>query len=120
MGMNRSSLRETARVRSAGRCDWPGHRGHAGDELAHFHSIGSGGNPDGSRDLPNNWGFLCRDSARVSDGEHGSGGAVQYRLFMIQLLGARVFDGMTVDRRGWERAEALRRHIEEMYGSAVA
>ncbi len=118
--MSRAELREMVRVRSAGVCEWPQHERHAGDELAHAHSIGRGGNPDGSRDVWNNVAWLCTDSARVSDGEHGSGGAVQYRLFMIQLLGAGVFGGMTVDRRGWERAEALRRHIEEMYGSAVA
>ena len=114
--MNRSKLREQARVRAGGCCDWPGHRTHAGEELAHFHSVGRGGNPDGSRHVLSNVGFLCADSARVSDGEHGSGGAVQYRQFMIQLLGAVVFDGMTLDRRGWERAEALTRHIRRMYG----
>ncbi len=114
--MNRLKLREQARVRAGGCCDWPGHRTHAGEELAHFHSVGRGGNPDGSRHVLSNVGFLCADSARVSDGEHGSGGAVQYRQFMIQLLGAVVFDGMTLDRRGWERAEALTRHIRRMYG----
>ena len=63
-----------------------------------------------------NVGWLCHDAARVSDGEHGSGGAVQYRQFMIQLLGAAVFDEMSLDRRGWERAEALTRHIGRLYG----
>ena len=113
--MSRSELREQIRARASGRCDWPGHRTHAGAELSHIHSIGAGGNPDGSRDDPSNLAWLCRDAARISDGEMGSGGPAQYRLAHILLLGAAVFDGMSLDRRGWERAEALRRHIGTLY-----
>jgi len=99
-------------ARTGGRCQWPECE-KAGAELAHLHSIGAGGRK--SADTLDNVAFLCRDHARISDGEHGTGGPAQYRLAHIQLLGAAVFEGMTLDRRGWERAEALRRHIEELY-----
>lgn len=112
--MNRSELRREVVIRSGGRCEWPNHY-HSGDELAHFHSKGSGGNPDGSRNVLSNTGFLCHDAARVSDGEHGSGGAMQYRDFMIDLLGVRLFTQLPMSFVGWERAEALKRHIEKLY-----
>jgi len=113
--MSRSELREKARTRAGGRCDWPTHN-HPGAELSHIHSIGMGGTPDGTRDHMGNVAWLCKAAALVSDGIMPSGGPAQYRLLHIQLLGAGVFEGMSLDRRGWERAEALRRHVDEMYG----
>ena len=107
-------LRAEIITRSQGRCEWP-QCAEPGKEVAHLHSRGMGGNRE-KRDVAGNLMFLCRDHARISDGEHGSGGPAQYRLAHILLLGAGVFDGMSLDRRGWERAEALRRHIDEMYG----
>ena len=112
--VSRAVIRQMVVDRSEGRCDWPSHY-HAGDELAHLHSIGLGGNPSGDRDAWNNVAFLCTDAARVSDGERGSGGAAQYREFHVQLFGPR-FLVMVPSFVGWERAEALKRHIESRYG----
>ena len=112
--MSRAPVRQMVIDRSGGWCEWPSHN-HPGAELAHFHSIGMGGNPLHDRDAWNNVGWFCRDTARISDGEHGSGGAAQYRLCLIQLFGSGVFDSMHVAARGWNRAEALRKHIESRY-----
>ena len=108
-----AALREEIIARSQGRCQWP-QCAEPGKEIAHLHSRGMGGNRE-KRDVAGNLMFLCRDHARISDGEMGSGGPAQYRLAHIQLLGAGVFDGMSLDRRGWERAEALRRYLLSRY-----
>ena len=112
--VKRSELRALVVNRSDGHCEWPQHHEHAGNELAHLHSLGMGGNPLKDRDTPANVAWLCRDAARASDGEHGSGGAAQYRQFHIQLLGAAVFD-QSPAARAWNRAEALHRHLLSRY-----
>ena len=102
--MDRKELREGAGTRAGWRCQWPC-CGQRGQELAHCHSIGMGGRP--SADTLENVVFLCRDHARISDGERGSGGGTQYLDAMFHLLGARYLD-MMPSQIGYERAEALR------------
>ena len=103
----RSELREAVIARSHGRCDWP-RCGNAGSELAHLHSIGAGGRE--SADTIDNVGWLCFDHARMSDGEYGRGGAIQYRQSHLDLFGDAFLD-MPANIIAWERAEALRRVV---------
>ena len=92
-------------------CCWPQCHKPA-TERSHFHSKGAGGTPDGRRDTIENQGGMCRDHARISDGEHGSGGRAQY-LAAHDIL----FRGMwpcaweQLGTLAWERAEALRVHV---------
>ena len=95
-------LREQVWERSGGWCEWPACE-KPGTELAHLHSIGAGGRR--SADTPSNVMLLCRDHARISDGEYGSGGRTQYEEAHETLLGADWAEfgaGLA-----WERAEAL-------------
>lgn len=105
--MNRSVLRTYVIGRSGGVCEWPG-CGDRGAELAHLHSIGMGGRK--SADEPCNVAWFCRDHARISDGEYGSGGWPQYER-EHRLLGVVVGDYLA-----YERAEALRQALIDRYG----
>ena len=92
-------------------CCWPQCRKPA-TERSHFHSKGAGGTPDGRRDTIENQGGMCRDHARISDGEYGSGGRAQYLAAHDTL-----FRGMwpcaweQLGTLAWERAEALRLYV---------
>ena len=96
----RAALRDAVRARAFDRCEFPACP-NAGQELAHLHSVGMGGRV--SADDPDNAMWACRDHARITDGEYGSGGVKQYRDAHA-LLGLA---GVPPDRLGWERAEAL-------------
>jgi hypothetical protein len=64
-----------------------------------------GGKP--SANDPANLILLCHMHALMSDGEHWSGGAQEYRVEHERLLGVRVFADMSRRVLAWERAEAL-------------
>ena len=100
----RRELREEVIARLHGRCEWT-RCSNAGSELAHLHSIGAGGRE--SADDIGNVAWLCFDHARMSDGEYGRGGAIQYRQAHLDLFGDAFLD-MPANIIAWERAEALR------------
>jgi len=116
--MDKRLLRSLCIRRSNGFCEWPSCP-NTGSELAHLHSTGMGGRR--SAHSPDNAMWMCRDHARIRDGEYGSGGEGQYAaahmLLGIALRGDRfaVLDGGGSSRvcdigvLAWERAEALRR-----------
>jgi len=97
------SLRAIVFERDGGRCIWPSCVEPA-LELAHFHSLGSGGSNE--RDVASNSGAMCRPHARASDGEYGPGGKDDYRRDHINLFGPGYQD-IPPHRLAWERAEAL-------------
>ena len=96
----RQELREQVIARSGGRCEWQDCV-LAGAELAHLHSVGSGGRP--SADTLDNVCWLCRPHARMSDGERVAGwdfDAEHARLGVVPGPGL-----------AWRRAEALRNQL---------
>lgn len=108
--MSRSGLRESVRVRAGDRCEWP-RCPEFGDELAHGHSIGMGGRA--SADTLDNVFWLCWDHARISDGEFGAGGKVEYDRAHRDLLGDDYSEGPGL---AWSRAEALCRIVADKKG----
>jgi len=104
----RQRLRAEVAELSGGRCDWP-YCDERGVELAHIRSIGMGGR--GSADEIGNCMFACKDHARISDGEFGAGGNIQYVAEHHKLwAGAGVGPG-EYGSVAWWRAEALTRWV---------
>ena len=96
-----------------GMCRWPG-CGHPATEIAHLHSRGSGGTPDGRRDDPRNLACMCWRHARYSDGETAGLGRGAYDAAHYRLLGHQLARHLLAhpDRLAWERARALTAHLE--------
>lgn len=109
--MNRSALRAQLRDVAGPFCEWPG-CGEPGVEVAHLHSVGMGGKHTAADELAN-VAWLCRDHARISDQEYGSGGAKQYREALLALLG-----DLPTERVGWLVAEAMRTRVQQLRGWA--
>lgn len=63
----RSDLREEVFARARGRCEWSLCTSRA-DHLAHIRGLGRGGNPDGTRDVPENTMALCQFHHDLLDG----------------------------------------------------
>ena len=102
-------LRGQVTLRARGGCEWPQCRA-AGEEIAHLHSRGMGGNRK-LRDVLDNLMWLCGRHARHSDGERGPGGSTAYRDSHLELFGDRFLD-MPFNVIAFERAEALRELIQ--------
>ncbi len=102
-----SDLRAAVFERDKGMCRWPKCVERA-DESAHLTSRGMGGSKH--RDTLDNACALCWNHARMSDGEHGDGGASQYLRAHLDLLGAAFLE-MEASYIAYERAEALREII---------
>ncbi len=103
----RSVLRCQVRELSGGICEWCEHQ--FGRSLAHIHSIGAGGRK--SADTLANTFWACQDCAAMSDGLQGSGGWPQYAQAHARLLGDDWEWRFPMNRWGWERAEALTKHV---------
>ena len=107
-------LRGQVILRAHGGCEWCAHRTPpivvAGEQIAHLHSRGIGGNRK-LRDVLENMIYACDDCALMTDGIHGSGGSTQYRDVHLDLFGSRFWD-MPRHFVAWERAEALRELIQ--------
>ena len=101
-------LRGQVILRAMGGCEWP-QCDKPGDEIAHAHSRGMGGNRK-ARDVLDNMLWLCKTHARHSDGEYGPGGSHEYMKSHFDLFGPRYMD-MPASFVGFERAEALRELI---------
>lgn len=102
----RSRLRCQARELAGGMCQWPGCP-RPGEELAHLHSIGAGGRP--SADTLDNTAWLCAPHALMSDGKQRNW--PEFHQAHTALLGEGWEDRISMSHWGWERAEALRRHV---------
>ena len=107
--MKRSTLRAYVIEVSGGWCEWP-YCTNPGTEMAHIHSIGMGGRP--SADHPDNVAWMCYDHARISDGEYGHGGELQYLEEHLKLLGKPPSDDPGSRRVAYLRAEALTAHLK--------
>ena len=105
MGSVRQELRARVVDLSGGVCEFP-QCGEQGSSLAHLHSIGAGGRQ--SADTLSNVMWACRDHARITDGEYGSGGRAQYVEAHNVLFGGMWPVGWEkTGSLAWERAEAL-------------
>lgn len=106
----RQELRSRVIDISGGLCEWPKCVA-AGMELAHLHSVGAGGRK--SADTLSNVMWACRTHARVTDGEYGEGGRVQYVDAHNVLFGGMwPVEWESRGCLGWERAEALRLYLK--------
>jgi hypothetical protein len=91
-----------------GACQWPGCE-HPATEIAHLHSRGMGGTPDGARDHPTNLMCACWRHARYTDGETGDGSWAEYADAHYRLLGRQARHLLVhPDRLAYARAEHLR------------
>ena len=104
----RQRLRREVAELSGGRCEWPSCP-EPGVELAHIRSIGMGGRP--SADEIGNVLFACKDHARISDGEYGSGGEAQYVEAHRLLWEATGVRPAGFGKVAYWRAEALTRWV---------
>lgn len=112
--MKPSELRALIHELDGEHCCWPTCP-HRGTEIAHFHSKGMGGTPDGRRNAVDCQGLMCYPHARMSDGLQ-PGGWPAYKRAHQALLGDDYEERITPDRVAYERAEALTRLVAERRG----
>ena len=106
-------IRATVIELDAGQCRWPGCSRPA-TEIAHLHSRGMDGTPDGRRDDPRNLMCACWIHARYTDGDPAGTSWGAYVDAHYQLLGYQQARRLIAHQEllAWRRAEALRAHLE--------
>ncbi len=102
----RSVLRCQVRELSGGTCEWCQQK--PGTSLAHIRSIGMGGRR--SADTVGNVFWACPECAAMSDGLQPSGWPA-FAQAHARLLGDDWEWRIPLNRWGWERAEALTKHV---------